>query len=889
MAMDEKLSAVEPGFGRTVPENSSSLPGEMGNRGSSAAITELRRRLSIYWRRFTRRSDSEHEQALVRFGIVLLVLVYMLFSHRGPDHYSPTEVHVLRFLSAFLIFSVGVVLAIAIRPKKSPLRRVIGMIADLGGTTYVMSIHGETASPMYVILLWVTFGNGFRYGRKYLFASTLASTAGFALVIHTGSYWRSHLTLAGGLLLGLIVLPGYISTLLKKLTEAINRAEEANRAKSQFLANMSHEMRTPLSGILGMTDLVKDTQLNFEQKDFIQTIHASACMMLSLVEDVLDISKIEAGKMTIEKVDFDLHSLVKSSAAMLAPQAQAKGLCLSTQFSPQVPFLLRGDPLHVRQVILNLLGNAIKFTMEGEVCLRVKRIQETDASVTVKIEVTDTGIGISPEAQCRIFKRFTQADESITRRYGGTGLGTTIAKELVELMGGEIGVRSELGAGSTFWFTVELERQLASDSLEAGKCVLGDNRVLVVSAQSLHQETLQGYLSSWGIGAISVGKAAQAFAHLVSASNRGEPFHIAIVVDQYLDMDPFEFAKAIKSDGTIKQVQLILASTQESEMDWDRLTKHGFSSTVRVPVDKTMLFNAIHFSRPNDSDGSGILSLASRYLQKMGEWRGLDILVAEDNLTNQKVIGKILERIGHRTCLVQNGEQALDAMEKQSFDLVLMDLNMPVMGGLEAAKLYRFTHMHEPRVPIIALTADATPEARKACEEAGIDAYLTKPIETKRLLELIGSLAPAKTRSGGGEVLPHISPIQEFMPEPLGERPVIDTYTFQELEKLGGNSRFIEELVHVFLRTGEETVKDIERALLTQNAREARERAHALIGNAGQIGAISLVKQCSKFSRIESAELKTDGPIYLRGLKEEFARLREALIQRISKPGRAVS
>ncbi len=887
--MDEKLPAVEPGFGRTVPENSSSLPGKMGNRGSSAAITELCRRLGIYWRRFTRRSDSEHEQALIRLVIVSVVFIYILISSYKDGRLDPAEITALRLSGFSIVFALGVVLGIAIYPKKAPVRRIVGLLADIGATTYCMSVVGAFGAPFFIILLWVIFGNGFRYGRKYLFISALVSTVCFSFVILTNDYWRSHPAMAGGLLIGLIVLPGYVSTLLKKLNEAINRAEEANRAKSQFLANMSHEMRTPLSGILGMTDLVKDTPLNFEQKDFIQTIHASACMMLSLVEDVLDISKIEAGKLTIEKVDFDLHSLVKSSAAMLAPQARAKGLCLSMQFSPQVPFLLRGDPLHLRQVILNLLGNAIKFTMEGEVCLRVKRIQETDASVTVRIEVTDTGIGISPEAQCRIFKRFTQADESITRRYGGTGLGTTIAKELVELMGGEIGIRSELGVGSTFWFTVELERQPASDSLEAGKCVLGDNRVLVVSAQSLHQETLQSHLSSWGIGAISVGKSAQAFAHLVSASNRGEPFHIAIVVDQYLDMDPFEFAKAIKSDDTIKQVQLILASTQENEMDWDRLTKHGFGSTVRIPLDKTMLFNAIHFVRPDDSDGSGIPSLANRYLQKMGEWRGLDILVAEDNLTNQKVIGKILERIGHRTCLVENGEQALDAMEKQRFDLVLMDLNMPVMGGLEAAKLYRFTHRHEPRLPIVALTADATPEAKKACEDAGIDAFLTKPIDTKRLLELIASLAPAKTRASSVEALSHISPIQEFVPEPDGESLVLDLYTFQEMEKLGGDSQFIEELVQVFLRTSEETLKDIERGVLAQNAREVRERIHALKGNAGQIGAIALVKQCSKFSRIEPAELKTVGQIYLRGVKEEFARLRKALIQRISRPGRAVS
>jgi two-component system, sensor histidine kinase RpfC len=855
----------------------------------SAESTTLRRRLEDVKRRFTNRPDSEHEQAVIRLGIASLAFIYLLLSSLKDGRFEPSELLSVGLAGSVIVFSLFVIAHIVLFPGISPARRIVGMINDISATTYCMFVVGERGAPFFVILLWVTFGNGFRFGRRYLFLSTILSTAGFSLVILTNNYWRSHIILSIGLLMGLIVLPMYVSSLLKKLTEAIARAEEANRAKSRFIANMSHEMRTPLNGILGMVDLLRETPLNFEQRDFVRTVHASACALLSLVEDVLDISRIEAGKIAIEKADFDLHELIKGTASILAPQAHAKELKLSTQVPPHIPFLLKGDSIHLRQVILNLLSNAIKFTEKGEVCLRAVLMNEAENAITLKIEVADTGIGIAPEALARIFDRFTQADESITRRFGGTGLGTTIAKDLVELMGGRIGVSSELGTGSTFWLTVDLEKQPAQSIQAAERSNLSESRILLIASDAMASRQILDHLSSWGIASVEAAdRSAQAFAHLVSAESRNEPYHIAIVVGQGLDMEPFAFAKAVKSDRTIRSIQLILATRNESELDLDAITSQGFSAAIRVPADKTMLFNALHFIRPGDAGREGIANIANRYHRKIGEWRGLNVLVAEDNPTNQKVIAKILERAGYEAHLVDNGEEALDALEDRSFDLIVMDINMPVMGGLEAAKLYRFMQRQEPRTPIIALTADATPETRKACEEAGIDACIIKPIEAWKLLETIVSVIPG--REAHAEAAP-ASSLTDRAKEPKrdGEARILDPDTFRELEALGNGTDFLEDLTKVFLEDGEKLLREMERALGNQNAGEMHDLAHALRGSAGNIGAVSLVDSCAKISRTGLADFKAVGPMRLEEIRDEFAKVKSALSRHAKGHSRAIS
>jgi two-component system, sensor histidine kinase RpfC len=842
------------------------------------------------WGLFSRRPDSEHEQALIRAIITALLFFYLYWSMSRDGGLDHGEITLLWICGLYHLFSLGIFGSITVGPpEKSTYRRGLGLVGDLCLTSYGISVVGDMAGPLYVVLLWVIFGNGFRYGRRYLLAASVVGTVSFGVAIWVNPYWRNHLILSIGLQLGLVVLPLYISSLLKKLSAAGERAEEANRAKNRFLANMSHEMRTPLNGIIGMLDLLKGTPLSTEQEELAKTIDDSAHTLLFLMQDVLDLSKIEAGKVCIEVSDFDLYAVLKHTVAIVEPQARFKGLATFLRVHSSVPFLLRGDPLLLRQVLLNLIGNAVKFTEKGEVGVRVTLESETPRHATVRFEVVDTGIGISAEAQRRIFDRFTQADESITRRFGGTGLGTTISKEIVERMGGTIGVRSEPGRGSTFWFTVELTKQSRQEDEAASAAALEDRRALVLSSEPETAESLRVHLSGWGIHVTGVDRSAQAFARIVGSSNAGTPFDFILVVGEGLDIDATGFARAVQSDSTIHESRLILVSPME--YGGEPVAAEGYSAALPSPVDKRMLFNALHYSRTGTpADDPSVDNLAEKYRRKKAGARKLRVLVAEDNRTNQMVIGKILERAGHDFRIVANGEEVLDALKGQTFDIALLDLHMPVMGGVEAAKLARFMATGSSRMPIVALTADATPEARAECEEAGMDACLTKPIDTRKLFDLFERLVPggATVRRSTEEGAPEGG---ETAAAPAGpeEPPCLDPRYLQELSDLGGSSDFVVRLAWTFLKGSKEKVRGLERAVADHDVEKARELAHALKGNSGQIGALALMLACERFSGIAAGELERNGEDYLEEVKGELSRARTALDEYLGTRNSAVS
>ncbi|HEX7523516.1 MAG TPA: ATP-binding protein [Candidatus Deferrimicrobium sp.] len=843
------------------------------------------------WEILSRRPDSEHEQALVRTVISFFATIYLSFSVYQDGYLDVQESRLLWMCVLYVLFSVVLFIFITIDPKISPVRRGLGIFGDLSTTSIGIAAAGGAGAPLYVVLLWVIFGNGFRYGTRYLFAASAFGTFAFGAAIHFNAYWQNKLPLGIGLLVGLVVLPIYISSLLKKLTIVGKRAEEANRAKNRFLANMSHEMRTPLNGIIGMLDLLKGTPLSTEQEELTKTIDDSAHTLLFLMQDVLELSKIEAGKVSVEVADFDLYALVKHTVAIVEPQARSKGLATFLRIPPNVPFLLRGDPLLLRQVLLNLLGNSLKFTEKGEGGVLVTLESETQRRATLRFEVADTGIGIPVEAQRRIFERFTQADESITRRFGGTGLGTTISKEIVEMMGGTIGVRSEPGRGSTFWFTVEMAKQSRQEDEAVPAAALVDRRALVLSSEPEVAESLRSYLSGWGVHVTTVDRSAQAFARIVSSSNAGTPFDFVLAVKQGLDMDTAGFAHAVRSDSTILESRLILVTQGEDE--GKPVAQDGYSAALPAPVDKRILFNALHFSSAGTmADDPSVGVLAEKYRRKLVGGRKLRILVAEDNRTNQMVIGKILERAGHSFKIVTNGEEVLDAMKEETFDIALLDLHMPVMGGIEAAKLSRFMLPGSSRMPIVALTADATPEARAECKEAGMDACLTKPIDTRMLFDLFETLVPGggAVRRSPEEGAPEAEETAAAAASETSEKiPCLDPRYLRELSDLGGSSDFVVRLAWTFLKGSKEKVRGLERALADRDVEKVRELAHALKGNSGQIGALSLMGACERFSGIGAGELERNGETYLEEVKEQLSRARTALDEYLGTRNSAVS
>ena len=840
---------------------------------SQGMFASLRERLS-------RRSDSEHEQAIIRIALVSLASVYLIVA-------APEEWRVTALIIFYVLFSIGILLSILVSPKASAIRRIVGMIGDISITTCVLYLLEDAGAPVYGLYLWVSFGNGFRYGSRYLYLSGALSVAGFAFVLAVSEYWSTHRSLGIGLLIALIVLPMYVATLVSQLHDALGRAKDASRAKSQFLANMSHEIRTPLNGVIGMSHLMLGTSLQQEQKDYAQTIHASAQTLLTLIEDILDISKIEAGKVTLETADFDLHGLVNSIAMMLAPQAHAKGINFSVHIAPETPYLLRGDSLHVRQVLINLVGNAVKFTNAGEVEIRIKLLKEEPTSANIRFEVNDTGIGIPAEAQARIFESFTQADESTTRRYGGTGLGTTIAKQLVELMGGRIGLRSMPDDGSTFWFEIKLEKQALATHLLAEAEKLEDSRVLMISPSTDNRSFVFGYLKIWGVELSMAENTAQAFALLVNAAHNDRAFQTILVDQAHLDMYPLQFIAAARSESSLSDLSLVLIRAKEDNKTADEYLKAGYSYVLESPVEKRLLFNALHASATTQRyDNEGVIQLNERYKRHAGiRQSGLKILVAEDNPTNQKVISKILESAGHRPTLVANGEQALDALGKGSFDLVILDMQMPLISGLEVVKIHRFTSPKDSPVRFLVLTANATTEAKNECREAGVDAYLTKPINPAKLLDEVDRLAP---KGAGARSADKVSPRVSTVPAAtLSSDHVLNDATLASLEIMGKRSAFIPELIHGFLSDTEQMLGEMEMALREKRYGDFKDIAHAMKGSAGSVGAQTFYDVCADISVVPDDTLREKASSIMHDLVTQYESARYELLAYLE--GRAAS
>jgi two-component system, sensor histidine kinase RpfC len=670
-----------------------------------------------------RKHGDEYQQAILRLSVICTFMSSLYF----PDIKINPAIPLVWAL--YLIFSIALLIHIRTKPAPNQKRKLLSMFMDVLLTSIAVYLTSSIGAIMVGVYIWLIIGYGLRYGRTMLIASYITSLIGYVSASMLSDHWQSNIVPFYGLLFTLVTIPVYALVLLSRLKDATKKAEDANKAKSQFLSHMSHEIRTPLNGIVGACSLLAATPITKDQKKLFDVVHSSSELLVQLVNNVLDIAQIESGKIVSKITSFNLQHLVESTVNLFTPQAEAKNIVLNYDIANDTPLMLQGELLHIKQVLINLIGNAVKFTESGSVNIIVKVTKQTENQANILFEIVDTGIGIEEGSIKTIFESFTQANSSIKNKFGGTGLGTTISKNLVAFMGGNLNVESQIGVGSKFWFEIAIDK---------------------------------------------------------TSENQTE-------------------------------------SQTENQMARNLVNAQASSSEVLVLSD---------FKKPAKK-----------------QVKSYRVLVADDNEVNSMIISQILLQHNHQVDVVKNGELALDKLRDTDYDLMILDGNMPIMGGMEVIQIYQALNIGRPQVPIIMLSADATLDTIEAYKEVGVSAYLTKPIEIDFLIQTIEDVV-AQSTFKTAEVIDYTYAKQDSLNEPK----LLDLSRLNSLKQLGSNSNFIEKLVLDFMADAEQRIAALNTYTKARDFIEIKACGHTLAGSAINVGADELARLCESLSNIKPSD-----------------------------------
>ena len=800
----------------------------------------------------------ERGQAVFRVVVVLCLIGYFAYSFY-PFALTPYPPSWLAYLAGYLLLALGVATLAYRYRRASVVRRTIANIADIFTISYLMISTGAPGVPLFMLYLWATLGNGFRFGRGALFASAALSVLGFSAVVAFSAEWRELVTVSVAVAIALVVLPAHAAHLIHLRDTATKRAEEANAAKSRFLARMSHELRTPLNGILGTAELLAaNKRLLREDRSLLDVIRESVNVSLRQIDNVLDFSKIEAGKLIIEEVPFDLHGLLNRAVHIIRGIALEKNLRLMLRIDPAIPYQLVGDPHHLNEVLLNLLSNATKFTKHGFVSIEAHLVELDEASATVRFEVHDTGIGIDAGALERIFEAFSQEDTTTTRRYGGTGLGTTISKQLVELMGGRLYVTSTKGVGSTFFATIRLARAVP---VPIASVPFAAMRVLLVTENAPLRDELAKLARDLGAALTTVPSVAEATGVLGRAIRLNNPFH-AVLVDAAA---AFTGSGVHRAGDFLEKAWLsftpsFLVCAKAS--DAAQLRQWGYAWALPNDTSRTVLFNALRTSSLYSNEiEQGVIQVEPWAWRQSGRQR-TRLLIADDNRTNLMILRKVLESANYEVDAAEDGEQALTMMLDGRYKAAILDMHMPGLDGVEVARQYRLLR-RSARVPIVMLTANATVDAKLASAESGADAYLTKPATAaaivgtvEKLLEETEVYDLARRRTDAGD--------------DLAQAPLLNLEVIRELDRLYDDPSGIAGIVAEFERESRRLLTELGGAILKKNHAAFCDSLHALKGNGANVGALRLVQTCHELENVGLLEFRREGRNQLRRLEVEL-------------------